>query len=230
MQQSLIAIIIILGTVVVYLAMARIYARFPNPISIPVLTATALIILLLILSNISYDEYMIGGKWINSLLGPAVVALAYPLYKNRHILISYIYPIIIGVLIGLFSGMISGILIAKVFGINRDLILSIIPKSITTPVAIQIATDLGVEPSMTMVFVMIAGFSGVILGPLFLKWSRINSSIGRGIAFGSASHALGTSKAFEYGELTASISSVSMTLCAVLGSIFGPLIAWAFHI
>lgn len=230
MQQSLLAIIIIIGTVFVYLAMAKLYIRFPNPIFIPVLTATVLIILLLLLFHIKYSDYMVGGKWIDSLLGPAVVALAYPLYKNRHILISYIYPIIVGVFIGLFSGMISGILFAKVFGINRDLILSIIPKSITTPVAIQIASDLGVDPSMTIVFVMIAGFSGVILGPLFLKWSRINSSIGKGIAFGSASHALGTSKAFEYGELTASISSVSMTLCAVLGSIFGPIIAWAFHI
>ncbi len=173
---------------------------------------------------------MIGGKWIHSLLGPAVVALALPLYKNRHILLSYILPIITGVLIGLFSGMVSGILIAKVFGINRDLILSIIPKSITTPVAIQIAADLGVEPSMTIVFVMIAGFSGVILGPIILKWARINSPIGKGMAFGSAAHALGTSKAFEYGELTASISSVSMTLCAVLGSVFGPIVAWVFHI
>lgn len=230
MQQSLIAIIIIIVTVTAYLLMTKVYTRFPNPILIPVLTTTILIILLLLSFHITYEDYMIGGKWIHSLLGPAVVALALPLYKNRHILLSYIFPIITGVLIGLFSGMVSGILIAKVFGINRDLILSIIPKSITTPVAIQIAADLGVEPSMTIVFVMIAGFSGVILGPIILKWARINSPIGKGMAFGSAAHALGTSKAFEYGELTASISSVSMTLCAVLGSVFGPIVAWVFHI
>lgn len=78
---------------------------------------------------------------------------------------------------------------------------------------------------MTVVFVMIAGFSGVILGPLLLKWIRIKSSLGKGIALGSASHALGTSKAFEYGELTVSMSSVSMTLSAVLGSVLGQLLS-----
>ncbi len=116
---------------------------------------------------------MIGGQWINSLLGPAVVALAYPLYKRRRVLIKYMFPIIGGVLAGLFSGMVSGLLFAELFGISRSLILSIIPKSITTPVAIQIASGIGGVPSMTVVFVMIAGFSGVILGPSLLKWIRI---------------------------------------------------------
>ncbi len=210
--------------------MAKVYVRFSYPILIPVLTTTIFVILLLLAFHISYDEYMIGGKWINSLLGPAVVALAYPLYKQREMLVKYSVPIIGGVFVGLFAGMISGLVFAEVFGIDRSLILSIIPKSITTPVAIQIATGLGGVPSMTVVFVMIAGFSGVILGPLLLKWIRIKSSLGKGIALGSASHALGTSKAFEYGELTVSMSSVSMTLSAVLGSVFGPIVVWLFQV
>ncbi|AEN90029.1 YxaC [Priestia megaterium WSH-002] len=210
--------------------MAKVYVRFSYPILIPVLTTTIFVILLLLAFHISYDEYMIGGKWINSLLGPAVVALAYPLYKQREMLVKYSVPIIGGVFVGLFAGMISGLVFAEVFGVDRSLILSIIPKSITTPVAIQIATGLGGVPSMTVVFVMIAGFSGVILGPLLLKWIRIKSSLGKGIALGSASHALGTSKAFEYGELTVSMSSVSMTLSAVLGSVFGPIVVWLFQV
>ncbi|MGW5888013.1 LrgB family protein [Priestia aryabhattai] len=210
--------------------MAKVYVRFSYPILIPVLTTTIFVILLLLAFHVSYDQYMIGGKWINSLLGPAVVALAYPLYKQREMLVKYSVPIIGGVFVGLFAGMISGLVFAEVFGVDRSLILSIIPKSITTPVAIQIATGLGGVPSMTVVFVMIAGFSGVILGPLLLKWIRIKSSLGKGIALGSASHALGTSKAFEYGELTVSMSSVSMTLSAVLGSVFGPIVVWLFQV
>ncbi|WP_234483613.1 MULTISPECIES: LrgB family protein [Bacillaceae] len=210
--------------------MAKVYVRFSYPILIPVLTTTIFVILLLLAFHVSYDEYMIGGKWINSLLGPAVVALAYPLYKQREMLVKYSVPIIGGVFVGLFAGMISGLVFAEVFGVDRSLILSIIPKSITTPVAIQIATGLGGVPSMTVVFVMIAGFSGVILGPILLKWIRIKSSLGKGIALGSASHALGTSKAFEYGELTVSMSSVSMTLSAVLGSVFGPIVVWLFQV
>ncbi|KWU53928.1 LrgB family protein [Priestia sp. YIM B13446] len=230
MQEFFIALFIIIATVALYLVMAKIYVRFSYPILIPVLTTTVFVILLLLAFHISYDEYMIGGKWINSLLGPAVVALAYPLYKQREMLVKYSIPIIGGVFVGLFAGMISGLVFAEVFGIDRSLILSIVPKSITTPVAIQIATGLGGVPSMTVVFVMIAGFSGVILGPLLLKWIRIKSSLGKGIALGSASHALGTSKAFEYGELTVSMSSVSMTLSAVLGSVFGPIVVWLFQV
>ncbi|MDU9690476.1 MULTISPECIES: LrgB family protein [Priestia] len=230
MQEFFIAVFIIVATVALYLVMAKVYVRFSYPILIPVLTTTIFVILLLLAFHISYDEYMIGGKWINSLLGPAVVALAYPLYKQREMLVKYSVPIIGGVFVGLFAGMISGLVFAEVFGVDRSLILSIIPKSITTPVAIQIATGLGGVPSMTVVFVMIAGFSGVILGPLLLKWIRIKSSLGKGIALGSASHALGTSKAFEYGELTVSMSSVSMTLSAVLGSVFGPIVVWLFQV
>ncbi|MBU3569660.1 LrgB family protein [Priestia aryabhattai] len=230
MQEFFIAVFIILATVALYLVMAKVYVRFSYPILIPVLTTTIFVILLLLAFHVSYDEYMIGGKWINSLLGPAVVALAYPLYKQREMLVKYSVPIIGGVFVGLFAGMISGLVFAEVFGVDRSLILSIIPKSITTPVAIQIATGLGGVPSMTVVFVMIAGFSGVILGPLLLKWIRIKSSLGKGIALGSASHALGTSKAFEYGELTVSMSSVSMTLSAVLGSVFGPIVVWLFQV
>ncbi|MDD1513606.1 LrgB family protein [Priestia megaterium] len=230
MQELFIALFIIIATVALYLVMAKVYVRFSYPILIPVLTTTVFVILLLLAFHISYDEYMIGGKWINSLLGPAVVALAYPLYKQREMLVKYSIPIIGGVFVGLFAGMISGLVFAEAFGIDRSLILSIVPKSITTPVAIQIATGLGGVPSMTVVFVMIAGFSGVILGPLLLKWIRIKSSLGKGIALGSASHALGTSKAFEYGELTVSMSSVSMTLSAVLGSVFGPIVVWLFQV
>jgi len=229
-QEFFIALFIIIATVALYLVMAKVYVRFSYPILIPVLTTTVFVILLLLAFHISYDEYMIGGKWINSLLGPAVVALAYPLYKQREMLVKYSIPIIGGVFVGLFAGMISGLVFAEIFGIDRSLILSIVPKSITTPVAIQIATGLGGVPSMTVVFVMIAGFSGVILGPLLLKWIRIKSSLGKGIALGSASHALGTSKAFEYGELTVSMSSVSMTLSAVLGSVFGPIVVWLFQV
>lgn len=230
MQEFFIAVFIIVATVALYLVMAKVYVRFSYPILIPVLTTTIFVILLLLAFHVSYDEYMIGGKWINSLLGPAVVALAYPLYKQREMLVKYSVPIIGGVFVGLFAGMISGLVFAEVFGVDRSLILSIIPKSITTPVAIQIATGLGGVPSMTVVFVMIAGFSGVILGPLLLKWIRIKSSLGKGIALGSASHALGTSKAFEYGELTVSMSSVSMTLSAVLGSVFGPIVVWLLQV
>jgi len=172
---------------------------------------------------------MIGGEWINHLLGPAVVALALPLYKQRKTLMGKLVPIVGGVVMGLVVGMVSGLLLAEVLGVSQNFILSIIPKSITTPVAIQVTTAIGGIPSMTIVFVLLAGLTGAVLGPTIFKWFRITSQLGRGMAFGSASHAIGTSKAKEFDELTVSISSVAMTLSAILGSSFATLVVWLFN-
>lgn len=138
-------------------------------------------------------------------------------------------PILGGVMTGVLFGMVSGVLFAKMAGFSKEIVVSLLPKSITTPIAIQIASELGGATSLTIAFVMIAGFTGIILGPTFLKWYRIDTAIGRGIGLGAAAHALGTSKAIEIGEQEASYSSIAMTLSAIIGSIVGPLIAWLFY-
>ncbi|MDR7078752.1 putative murein hydrolase (TIGR00659 family) [Neobacillus niacini] len=230
MQQALFPIWMILLTVIAFFVMTRLYKRFSYSFFIPVLTATVLIIIILVVLNIPYKSYMLGGQWINSLLGPAVVALAYPLYKQRHFLLTHMIPILGGVLIGAISGMVSVSILAKLFGMSHPLILSIIPKSLTTPVAIEVARGLGGNASMAVISVMIAGIFGVIAAPTIFKFARVHSPIGRGIALGSASHALGTSKAAEYGELAFSMSSITMTLCAIIGSFLGPIVVWLFHI
>lgn len=230
MAQTLIAVLIITLTVIIYLAMNRLYVRFSSPLLSPILTTVLIIIAFLICFHIPYNTYLIGGKWINFLLGPAVVALAYPLYNQRKMLMKHLAPIVTGVCIGLFVGIISGSILAFVFGLHKDMILSLLPKSITTPIAMEVSAQLGGIPAITVVFVVIAGFVGAVLGPSFLKWSRINSDMGKGIALGSASHALGTSKASEYGELSFSMSSISMALTAILGAIIGSFIPFFFHI
>src|SRR4051812_31563120 len=113
MQQGLFPIWMILLTVIAFFVMTRLYKRFSYSFFIPVLTATVLIIIILVVLNIPYKSYMLGGQWINSLLGPAVVALAYPLYKQRHFLMTHIIPILGGVLIGAISGMVSVSILAK---------------------------------------------------------------------------------------------------------------------
>ncbi|WP_042347139.1 LrgB family protein [Bacillus massiliigorillae] len=224
MLQALIAIAIISITILLYLGMNRLYLKFSSPFLSPILTTVLVIIGILVLFHIPYNTYLIGGHWINYLLGPAVVALAYPLYNQRKILVKYLLPIVSGVSIGLVVGMMSGSLLAFLFGVNKDMILSLLPKSLTTPVAMEVSSELGGIPAITVVLVVIAGFVGAVLGPLFIKWSRIHSDMGKGIALGSASHALGTSKASEYGELSFSMGSVSMALTAILGAIIGSII------
>lgn len=228
MTQILIALFIISITILIYLGMNYLYTYFPSPFLVPMMTTGIVLILLLISFHVSYDTYLIGGKWINSLLGPAVVALAYPLYNQRQILRKNIKPIMAGVGIGAFTGMASGALLSSLFGLNKVMILSMMPKSITAPVAMEVSSELGGIPAITVVFVLIAGLIGAIFGPILLKLFHIKSSIGKGIALGSASHALGTSKASEYGELSFSMSSVSMALTAIIGAIVGSLIPLFF--
>lgn len=216
-------------TVGMYLLMNRLYLKYSFAFLLPLLTTTIVIIVILSVLQLSYETYMIGGKWVNHLLGPAVVALALPLYKQRKTLMGQLVPIVGGVVMGLVVGMVSGVLLAEVLGVSQNLILSIIPKSITTPVAIQVTTAIGGIPSMTIVFVLLAGLTGAVLGPTIFKWFRVTSQLGRGMAFGSASHAIGTSKAKEFDELTVSISSVAMTLSAILGSSFATMIVWLLN-
>lgn len=229
-MQQLFALSMILLTVGSYFIMNKIYQRYAYAFLIPALTATTFIIIILSIFHISYESYMTGGQWINAFLGPSVVALAYPLYKQRHFLMQNLSAILGSVVVGAISGMASIGLFAKMFGVQDSLILSLIPKSITTPVAIEIAKGLGGNASMTIVGVMMAGIFGAVAAPAILKFTRVDSPMGRGIALGSASHALGTSKAAEYSELTFSMSSVTMTLCAIIGSFLGPIVVWVLHI
>lgn len=229
MPKTVIAIAMILLTIVIYYFMTRLYRKYASPFLIPVLTSTICLVLLLVLFGVPYKTYMAGGSYINTFLGPDVVALAYPLYKQRAVLLKNLIPVLSGVVIGSVAGMVSGLLFAKSIGVEKSLVMSIVPKSVTTPVAMGISEELGGKPSLTVIFVMIAGISGAVMGPYFLKWLRINTNLGQGMAFGSASHAIGTSKAFEYGEKVATVSSVAMTLCAVLDSVLGPFIVWIFY-
>lgn len=213
-------------TVIVYLITNYIYLRYRKTLLNPVLASTAILVLVLVLGNIPYDTYMTGGSWIGTLLGPAVVALAVPLYKQRNLLFSNLLPIVTGIATGVVVGMASGILFTQLFRFSEELILTVLPKSLTTPVAMQIAGNLGGIPSLAAVFVMVAGFTGYIIGPVLLKWLHIDSAIGRGIGLGTSAHGMGTAKAFEYGQQEASMSSVAMTLSAVLGALLGPVAAW----
>ena len=211
-------------TIFLFLGMRYLYNKFPKAYLHPVLTSTIIIIGFLLILNIPYERYMLGGVWIEKLLGPCIVALAYPLYNQRELVRKHMKTILLSVFAGITTAMISVVLFAKLLQVENETVYSVLPKSITTPVAIQISETIGGIPSLTAAFVMVAGFSGVILGPIIMKYTHINSPLSKGLALGSASHALGAAKAAEYGEVSLSMASVSMTLSAIVGSIIGPLI------
>lgn len=225
MNEWIIALLIIIFTTIIFKLAQRLYKKYPTPLFLPVLVATVIIIFLLVTFNISYETYMIGGKWIDLMLGPAVVALAYPLYENRHLLKKLVLPLVTGTFIGACAGISTGILFAKIITNDEELLHAIIAKSVTTPVAMDITISLGGIDTHAAVFVMIAGMSGTILSTYVYRIFYLHTPIGRGVGIGSASHAIGTSKAFENSMLEGSISTIAMILSAVFVSILAPLFA-----
>ncbi|MHA6250551.1 LrgB family protein [Oceanobacillus sp. CAU 1775] len=222
MSESIILILAILGTIGLYLVFVKIHRKINSPLTQPILLTSAFIIIILLIFNIPYDTYMIGGKWIEVLMGPAVVALGIPLYNHFHILKKLAAPILVGVGAGAVVGVLSGVGLAKLLGFEEAYLLAIAPKSVTTPVAISIAETIGGPMALSAIFVVIAGVSGVLISPIIFKLFRLNSTIGRGIGIGSASHAIGTASALGRSELEASLSTIAMVLSAVIVSIITP--------
>ncbi|MCQ6266630.1 LrgB family protein [Fictibacillus sp. WQ 8-8] len=219
------SLIFILITVFLFIAMKKVYERWNSPFLIPVLTTTFVIIMILLLTHIPYEKYMEGGKWIEELLGPGVVALAYPLYLYRDSLKRHQVSIIVGVFTGTLVGVTTVFLFASAIGTSKKTILSMLPKSVTTPVAMEIARLTHGSPALASVFVIIAGISGAVFAPRWFNWLRLKTPLARGLGIGTSSHAIGTSKAMEFGEETAAYSSVAMGLSCIIASVLVPLFA-----
>lgn len=209
-------------TILAYVFAKWLYKRIYTPLLLPLTVATALIIAFLIIFNIDFKTYMLGGDLISELLGPAVVALAYPLYQQRDRLKRLLMPLVVGSFIGSVVGIISGLLLTKWFGFSDELIYSITSKSVTTPVAVEITEDLGGIISLAAVFVMVAGIGGAMMSKYIYRLVGLDTHIGRGVGMGSASHGIGTAKALEHGELEGSFSSIAMILSAVFVSFLMP--------
>ncbi|OLO40194.1 hypothetical protein BTR23_06760 [Alkalihalophilus pseudofirmus] len=229
MMNILMTLFFIGLTIIVYIGARLFYQKYPYPFTLPLVVATIVMICILVVFNIPYDTYKVGGEWIEKLLGPAVVALAYPLYKQLSMLKKYFTSIVVGVLVGAIIGIVSGLQLAKWMGVEEMVVYSLIPKSVTTPVAMEVAATLGGAPPLAAVFVMVAGIGGVVLAPYFFKWFKINHYIGKGIGTGSASHAIGTAKALENSEEEGAASSVAMTLSAIVVSIVGPMLVFLLY-
>ncbi|WP_338788907.1 LrgB family protein [Metabacillus sp. FJAT-53654] len=223
--MSLFFSILFIGiTIVIYLLMKQFYNRYTYSLLVPIFTSSLLVAGLLLVTNTSYITYMSGAKWLDELLGPAVVALAIPLYDHRDIVKRNSLTIFISVIVGAIVGMVSGIILGMISRINKELIFSIAPKSVTTPIAMEISEFVGGAPALAAVYVMVAGISGAMFGPYLMKVCNIKHSISKGIGFGTASHGIGTARALEIGNVEGALSSISMTLSAIFTSFLCPII------
>lgn len=214
----------VLISIIAYEIGALIKQKFKLSIFNPLLIAIILLIIFLMKFNIKYDDYNNGGQVISFFLAPATVSLALPLYKKFSLFKKNAIPIIVGILCGAMSGMVCVILLSKLFGFSSKLTKSLIPKSITTPIGMALAKQLGGISSIAVVAIIVTGILGSIVGPVLYKILKIDDKVAMGIAMGSSSHAVGTAKALEIGEAEGAMSSLTIAISGIITVIIAPIL------
>jgi predicted murein hydrolase (TIGR00659 family) len=211
-------------TFIIYRSAKMIYAKTALPVFHPLLLAPILLILLIKGMNVSANHYLDATKWLTHLLGPATVAFAVPIYKHLPTIKKYMGTIMISVTTGTLTAIFSTFALSKMIHLKSDFVTSILPRSITTPIAIEVSKEIGGLPTLTTVFVIITGVMGGVMGPSVIKWLSIKTPIAKGLALGMAAHGAGTNKAMEYGEQEATFSSLAMIFAAWITLLWGVLL------
>lgn len=188
----------------------------------PILVTIAVLIVFLKLTGISYDTYQEGGRYIDFWLKPAIVALGVPLYQHLGQIRRQFVPIIVSQLVGCLVGLVSVVLIARWMGASREVIISLAPKSVTTPIAMEVCSAAGGIPSLTAAIVVCVGLLGAVFGFKMLEVWHVRNPYSQGLSLGAASHAVGTSRAMEKGDTYGAYASLGLILNGVLTALLTP--------
>ena len=194
-----------------------------HPLANPVLHAMWIVAAFLLATGTPYTTYFAGAQFVHFLLGPATVALAVPLYQNRRIVAEAILPMLAALIIGSVTAIVSVVLLAEAFGLPRDVVLSLAPKSVTAGVAMGISESLHADPSLTAVAVILTGIMGAIAVTPLMNRTGITDFRARGFAAGLAAHGIGTARAFQVDEIAGVFSGIAMSLNALVTSFLVPL-------
>lgn len=181
----------------------------------PLLIAIATVIIILKLLQIPIESFNQGAAIINLFLAPATVVLAIPMYTYFQVLKQNLVPILIGTFVGAFTSMASVFLFAKMLGLNNQMIMSILPKSVTTPIAIEVSIQKGGIAAITVAVVVVTGIIGAVIAPALIQLFKLDHGVARGLAIGACSHALGTTKAIELGELEGAMSGIAIGVTGI---------------
>lgn len=185
----------------------------------PVLVCAVMVIVVLVVFDIPLSCYNQGGSVIKMMLGPATAVLALNIYQQRKVLGAYFVPVLTGCLAGSVASMGSVLLLCRIFRVDEMFMASMLPKSVTTAIAVGIAENGGGIPGITAAAVVLTGVEGAMLAPFFAKLFKVTDPVAEGVAIGSCSHAIGTSKALEIGQLQGAMSSIAICVCGIFTSL-----------
>lgn len=182
----------------------------------PVLTSALMIVVILTVTGVPLKHFNMGGSVITMLLGPATAVLALNIYQQRKVLQENFLPILVGCTIGSLGSIIAALVLCHLFGTNSVFSASMLPKSVTTAIALGISENGGGIPGITAGAVVITGIEGAVLAPFLCKLFHITDPVAEGVAIGACSHAVGTSKALEIGKIQGAMSSISLCVCGII--------------
>ncbi len=194
----------------------KLQQKLKTPVCNPLIVAIVLIAGVLLIFKIPYEAYNAGGEIINMFLAPATSCLAVAIYAKIKILKQYWLPILVGCTMGSAASMLSVYGLCRLFGLDESLTVSLLPKSVTTPVAVSIAEPAGGVVPITVVAVIGTGILGSMIAPLLIRIFKVTEPMAAGLAIGASSHAVGTSKAVELGEVEGAMSGLAIGVCGII--------------
>jgi len=209
-------------TIATYTLSRALAQRYASPFTTPVFFSTVVVILILRMLGLHFDDYEPAKSIMVWLLGPATVGLAVPLYKNRSTLVEHAVPTCVGLVVGSLSTLLAAVILAKGFALSAHILASISIKSVTAPIAIELAPVINGNPTLTAVCVIATGMIGAMLGPWLMNIVGIYDPLARGLALGTISHGQGIAQAVIEGELQGAAACIAMSLAAVFTSCAAP--------
>ena len=225
------AALAVAATVAVFGLARGLHRRVGSPLLHPVLVAIVAMIAALEALGVGYETYDRGGRLLSFWLGPAVVALGVPLFRQMEQVRRSARATLASLLAGGAVGIVSACGVAVLLGASPEVVRSLAPRSVTTPIAIEIARRAGVIPSLSAAVVILSGVLGAALGPALLRAAGVRSRTATGIALGAAAHGVGTARAVEEGEVEAAGAGIAIGLMGVVTAVLTPLVlellAWA---
>ena len=215
-------LVIVTFTIIIYWLAQKLQARTGFILLNPILITILIIIAFLMIFNIDYQTYHNGSKYIDFLLKPAVVAVGVPLYKQLKVIKKQALNIVISQLAGCITGIVSVVLIAKLMGASKEIIFSLAPKSVTTPIAIEISRSIGGIAPLTASVVIVVGIFGAVFGYSILKLTGVRNPMAQSLSMGNAAHAIGTSKSMEISPVFGAMSSIGLIVNGIFTAILAP--------
>lgn len=226
MSSFLIGVLYLAITLIIYFANKRLYRRWRALPFMPLVLTPILLVLMLVLGHISYQNYMGETQWLLWLLGPSSIAFAVPVYDNMAIIKRHWMSLSAGVLTATVVAVTSSIWLSRLFTLSDEIQRSMAVRSVTTPFALAAAKPLGGQPDLVALFVVVTGVFSMAVGDMLFLRLSIREGMAKGAGFGAASHGAGTARSYELGQQEGVVASLVMMLSGVVMVLVAPLVAW----